>query len=96
MYAKPHCRLLITPYNLCNNCSGVLMWEVYSEGRFPYENRTNTEVVESLNSGLRLLKPRMAPDSVHILMEWCWKEVSATIYHVPTAVIWGYLDNRGG
>lgn len=83
-------------YNLCNNCSGVLMWEVYSEGRFPYENRTNTEVVESLNSGLRLLKPRMAPDSVHILMEWCWKEVSATIYCIPTADIWGYLDSMDG
>nr|XP_046262891.1 tyrosine-protein kinase ITK/TSK [Scatophagus argus] len=53
---------------------GVLMWEVYNEGRLPYENRTNTEVVESLNSGLRLLKPRLAPDAVHLLMEWCWKE----------------------
>uniref|UniRef100_A0A4W6CJ04 Tyrosine-protein kinase n=1 Tax=Lates calcarifer TaxID=8187 RepID=A0A4W6CJ04_LATCA len=53
---------------------GVLMWEVYNEGRLPYENRTNAEVVESLNKGLRLLKPRLAPDSVHLLMEWCWKE----------------------
>uniref|UniRef100_A0A669DWY9 non-specific protein-tyrosine kinase n=1 Tax=Oreochromis niloticus TaxID=8128 RepID=A0A669DWY9_ORENI len=54
---------------------GVLMWEVYNEGRLPYENRTNAEVVDSLNAGLRLLKPRLAPDSVHLLMEWCWKEV---------------------
>ncbi|KAM9375530.1 tyrosine-protein kinase ITK/TSK [Pholidichthys leucotaenia] len=53
---------------------GVLMWEVYNEGRFPYENRTNSEVVESLNAGLRLLKPRLAPNSVHLLMDWCWKE----------------------
>uniref|UniRef100_A0A3P8WXY5 Tyrosine-protein kinase n=1 Tax=Cynoglossus semilaevis TaxID=244447 RepID=A0A3P8WXY5_CYNSE len=53
---------------------GVLMWEVYNEGRLPYENRSNTEVVESLNSGLRLLKPRLAPDAVYLLMEWCWKE----------------------
>ncbi|XP_061582367.1 tyrosine-protein kinase ITK/TSK [Cololabis saira] len=53
---------------------GVLMWEVYNEGRLPYENRSNTEVVESLNAGLRLLKPRLAPESVHVLMEWCWKE----------------------
>lgn len=53
---------------------GVLMWEVYNEGRLPYENRTNAEVVDSLNAGLRLLKPRLAPDSVHLLMEWCWKE----------------------
>ncbi|XP_069027901.1 tyrosine-protein kinase ITK/TSK [Embiotoca jacksoni] len=53
---------------------GVLMWEVYNEGRLPYENRSNTEVVESLNAGMRLLKPRSAPDSVHLLMEWSWKE----------------------
>ncbi|XP_075959569.1 tyrosine-protein kinase ITK/TSK isoform X1 [Anarhichas minor] len=53
---------------------GVLMWEVYNEGRLPYENRSNGEVVESLNKGLRLLKPRLAPDAIHLLMEWCWKE----------------------
>ncbi|XP_039975422.1 tyrosine-protein kinase ITK/TSK isoform X2 [Xiphias gladius] len=53
---------------------GVLMWEVYNEGRLPYENRSNAEVVESLNAGLRLLKPRLAPDAVYLLMEWCWKE----------------------
>ncbi|KAI3351928.1 hypothetical protein L3Q82_020758, partial [Scortum barcoo] len=52
---------------------GVLMWEVFNEGRLPYENRTNAEVVESLNSGLRLLKPRLASEAVHLLMEWCWK-----------------------
>uniref|UniRef100_A0A665U9F6 Tyrosine-protein kinase n=1 Tax=Echeneis naucrates TaxID=173247 RepID=A0A665U9F6_ECHNA len=53
---------------------GVLMWEVYNEGRLPYENRTNAEVVESLSAGLRLLKPRLAPDTIYQLMEWCWKE----------------------
>ncbi|KAM4586721.1 tyrosine-protein kinase ITK/TSK [Fundulus diaphanus] len=53
---------------------GVLMWEIYNEGRLPYENRSNAEVVESLNAGMRLLKPRLAPDQVHMLMEWCWKE----------------------
>ncbi|XP_076018981.1 tyrosine-protein kinase ITK/TSK [Genypterus blacodes] len=53
---------------------GVLMWEVYSEGRLPYEHRSNAEVVESLNAGLRLLKPRLTPETVHPLMEWCWKE----------------------
>lgn len=55
--------------------AGVLMWEVYSEGRLPYDNRTNIEVLEALSTGLRLLKPRLAPDTVYLLMEWCWKEV---------------------
>lgn len=51
------------------------MWEVYTEGRVPYENRTNTEVVEDLNAGIRLLKPRQAPQPLYDLMQWCWKEV---------------------
>ncbi|XP_023677076.1 tyrosine-protein kinase ITK/TSK [Paramormyrops kingsleyae] len=53
---------------------GVLMWEVYNEGRIPYENRSNGEVVEGLKLGLRLLKPRLAPELVFQLMEWSWKE----------------------
>lgn len=63
------------------------MWEVYNEGRLPYENRSNAEVVESLNSGLRLLKPRLAPDAVYLLMEWCWKEVGTGSQHIPAGDI---------
>lgn len=54
---------------------GVFMWEVYSEGRTPYDNRSNTEVVEDLNQGKRLQRPRLCPQSVYELMEWSWKEV---------------------
>lgn len=53
---------------------GVLMWEVYSEGRLPYGNKNNAQVVDLLNEGIRLLKPRLAPKDVQVLMEWCWKE----------------------
>ncbi|XP_056327899.1 tyrosine-protein kinase ITK/TSK [Danio aesculapii] len=53
---------------------GVFMWEVYSEGRTPYDNRSNSEVVETLNAGHRLLKPRLCPQSVYGLMQWSWKE----------------------
>ncbi|XP_057706564.1 tyrosine-protein kinase ITK/TSK [Corythoichthys intestinalis] len=53
---------------------GVLMWEVYTEGRLPYEHQSNAQVVESLNAGMRLLKPRLAPEAVYLIMEWCWKE----------------------
>ncbi len=53
------------------------MWEVYSEGRVPYDSRSNAEVVEALNAGLRLLRPRLCPQSVYELMKWSWKEVSS-------------------
>ncbi|XP_033877371.3 tyrosine-protein kinase ITK/TSK-like [Acipenser ruthenus] len=53
---------------------GVLMWEVYNEGKMPYENQTNGEVVKALSSGLRLLKPKLASNLIYQLMEWSWKE----------------------
>ncbi|XP_063046571.1 tyrosine-protein kinase ITK/TSK [Engraulis encrasicolus] len=56
---------------------GILMWEVYTEGRLPYESRTNQEVLEDLSAGMRLLKPRLAPESIYQLMQWCWKEIPA-------------------
>lgn len=54
---------------------GVFTWEVYSEGRTPYDKRSNAEVVEDLNQGKRLQRPRLCPQSVYELMEWSWKEV---------------------
>uniref|UniRef100_A0ACB8EJA5 Uncharacterized protein n=1 Tax=Sphaerodactylus townsendi TaxID=933632 RepID=A0ACB8EJA5_9SAUR len=56
---------------------GVLMWEVFSEGKTPYENRSNAEVVEEISTGLRLYKPRQASGTIYKLMRNCWSEVSA-------------------
>uniref|UniRef100_A0A8C4T3G0 Tyrosine-protein kinase n=1 Tax=Erpetoichthys calabaricus TaxID=27687 RepID=A0A8C4T3G0_ERPCA len=53
---------------------GVVMWEVFSEGKMPYENRSNGEVVEAIGAGQRLLRPKLASDFIYQLMEWCWKE----------------------
>ncbi|XP_007528694.1 tyrosine-protein kinase ITK/TSK [Erinaceus europaeus] len=53
---------------------GVLMWEVFSEGKIPYENRSNSEVVEDITSGFRLYKPRLASLHIYQVMNHCWKE----------------------
>lgn len=53
---------------------GVLMWEVFSEGKIPYENRSNSEVVEDISTGFRLYKPRLASPHVYQVMNHCWKE----------------------
>uniref|UniRef100_A0A670IIF1 Tyrosine-protein kinase n=1 Tax=Podarcis muralis TaxID=64176 RepID=A0A670IIF1_PODMU len=53
---------------------GVLMWEIFSEGKMPYENRTNAEVVEEISAGLRLYKPRLASNTIYTLMRHCWSE----------------------
>ncbi|OWK12466.1 ITK, partial [Cervus elaphus hippelaphus] len=51
----------------------VLMWEVFSEGKIPYENRSNSEVVEDITTGFRLYKPRLASQPIYQIMNHCWK-----------------------
>ncbi|XP_043925272.1 tyrosine-protein kinase ITK/TSK [Protopterus annectens] len=53
---------------------GVLMWEVFTEGKMPYENRSNMEVVDDISLGVRLYKPKLASNVIYELMDWCWKE----------------------
>lgn len=52
------------------------MWEVFSEGKIPYENRTNAEVVEEINAGFRLYKPKLASKAIYEVMSHCWRMVS--------------------
>lgn len=59
------------------------MWEVFSEGKIPYENWSNAEVVEEINAGLRLYKPRLASSTIYKLMRLCWSEVSAETGAIP-------------
>uniref|UniRef100_A0A8C5H2K6 Tyrosine-protein kinase n=1 Tax=Gouania willdenowi TaxID=441366 RepID=A0A8C5H2K6_GOUWI len=54
---------------------GVVMWEVYSEGRTPFENRSNVEVVTDITRGIRLYRPHRAspslptPENIHLIYE---------------------------
>ncbi|XP_078267274.1 tyrosine-protein kinase ITK/TSK-like [Rhinoraja longicauda] len=52
---------------------GVLMWEVFSEGRMPYDDCSNTEVVKEIEAGFRLQKPKLASSVVYQLMGRCWQ-----------------------
>ncbi|KAI7793941.1 tyrosine-protein kinase TXK isoform X1 [Triplophysa rosa] len=53
---------------------GVLMWEVFSEGKIPFENRSNVEVVEEVTGGGRLYRPHRATPHVYNIMYSCWHE----------------------
>nr|XP_056715724.1 tyrosine-protein kinase BTK isoform X1 [Euleptes europaea] len=53
---------------------GVLMWEVYTLGKMPYERFTNSETTEHVTKGLRLYRPQMASDRVYSIMYSCWHE----------------------
>ncbi|KAH0616211.1 hypothetical protein JD844_027167, partial [Phrynosoma platyrhinos] len=54
---------------------GVLMWEVFTEGKMPFETNTNYEVVTMIGQGYRLFRPKLASTSVYDVMMICWHEV---------------------
>ncbi|XP_059527736.1 tyrosine-protein kinase Tec isoform X3 [Myotis daubentonii] len=53
---------------------GVLMWEVFTEGRMPFEKNTNYEVVTMVTRGHRLYRPKLASKYVYDVMLRCWQE----------------------
>uniref|UniRef100_A0A671PF63 Tyrosine-protein kinase n=2 Tax=Sinocyclocheilus anshuiensis TaxID=1608454 RepID=A0A671PF63_9TELE len=53
---------------------GVLMWEVFSEGKTPFENCSNLEVVEKVTQGGRLYRPHRASAHIYNIMYRCWHE----------------------
>ncbi|XP_041926406.1 tyrosine-protein kinase Tec [Alosa sapidissima] len=68
-------------FNFCKYSSksdvwsyGVLMWEVFTEGKMPFEQNQNHEVVLMVTKGHRLYRPKMATPPIYEVMEQCWKE----------------------
>lgn len=55
--------------------AGVVMWEIYSEGRTPFENCSNLDVVNDITRGVRLYRPYRATQSLYAIMYRCWHEV---------------------
>uniref|UniRef100_K7G2B8 Tyrosine-protein kinase n=1 Tax=Pelodiscus sinensis TaxID=13735 RepID=K7G2B8_PELSI len=56
---------------------GVLMWEVFTEGKMPFENKSNSEVVHEISKGYRLYQPHLASLTVYKVMYSCWHEKPA-------------------
>ncbi|XP_076193711.1 tyrosine-protein kinase TXK [Aptenodytes patagonicus] len=53
---------------------GVLMWEVFTEGKMPFESKSNSEVVREISQGNRLYRPHLASHTVYEVMYSCWHE----------------------
>ncbi|XP_053314405.1 tyrosine-protein kinase Tec isoform X2 [Spea bombifrons] len=53
---------------------GVLMWEVFTEGKMPFESYTNAEVVSMVTRGERLYRPKQATKRIYTVMMECWHE----------------------
>lgn len=67
---------LLDRNNLSAHVPGVLMWEVLTEGRMPFEQSHNHEVVTLVTQGHRLYRPKMASPALYDIMQLCWHEVS--------------------
>lgn len=51
---------------------GVLMWEVFTCGKMPYGRLKNTEVVERVQRGIILERPKQCYKEVYEIMRKCW------------------------
>uniref|UniRef100_A0A182W6M0 Tyrosine-protein kinase n=1 Tax=Anopheles minimus TaxID=112268 RepID=A0A182W6M0_9DIPT len=51
---------------------GVLMWEVFTCGKMPYGRLKNTEVVERVQRGIILEKPKACAKEIYDVMKKCW------------------------
>jgi hypothetical protein len=56
------------------------MWEVFTEGRMPFEKNTNYEVVTMVTRGHRLYRPKLASIYVYEVMLRCWQEVLMLLF----------------
>ncbi|XP_016340336.1 tyrosine-protein kinase Tec [Sinocyclocheilus anshuiensis] len=68
-------------FNFCKYSSksdvwsfGVLMWEVFTEGKMPFEHNQNHEVVMMVTQGHRLYRPKKAAPHIYSVMKTCWME----------------------
>lgn len=48
------------------------MWEVFTCGKMPYGRLKNTEVVERVQRGIILERPRTCYKEVYEIMRKCW------------------------
>ncbi|NWH59566.1 BMX kinase, partial [Geococcyx californianus] len=54
---------------------GVLMWEVFTLGKQPYELYDNMQVIEKVSQGYRLYRPQLVSDIIYQMMYNCWHEL---------------------
>ncbi|XP_043851487.1 cytoplasmic tyrosine-protein kinase BMX [Dromiciops gliroides] len=68
---------------------GILMWEVFSLGKQPYELYDNREVVTKVSQGYRLYRPQLASDNIYQIMFSCWHELPEkrpTFHHLLSSI----------
>ncbi|KAJ8675221.1 hypothetical protein QAD02_011007 [Eretmocerus hayati] len=60
--------------SLCDVWSyGVLMWEIFSRGGYPYSGLSNSQAREKIDGGYRMPAPDGTPEEIYRLMLQCWE-----------------------
>uniref|UniRef100_A0A8C5L097 Tyrosine-protein kinase receptor n=1 Tax=Jaculus jaculus TaxID=51337 RepID=A0A8C5L097_JACJA len=83
---------------------GVVLWEIFTYGKQPWYQLSNTEAIECITQGRELERPRACPPDVYAIMRGCWqrepqqrlgmKDVHARLQALAQAPP-GYLDVLG-
>ncbi|KAJ7307350.1 hypothetical protein JRQ81_009361 [Phrynocephalus forsythii] len=51
---------------------GVVLWEIFTYGKQPWYQLSNTEAIECITQGRELERPRTCPSEVYGIMQSCW------------------------
>ncbi|KAE8588289.1 hypothetical protein XENTR_v10022448 [Xenopus tropicalis] len=52
---------------------GVVLWEIFTYGKQPWYQLSNTEAIECITQGRQLERPRTCPTEVYNIMQGCWQ-----------------------
>ncbi|NXD88779.1 NTRK1 factor, partial [Halcyon senegalensis] len=52
---------------------GVVLWEIFTYGKQPWYQLSNTEAIECITQGRELERPRTCPAEVYGIMQSCWQ-----------------------
>ncbi|XP_063803187.1 high affinity nerve growth factor receptor isoform X1 [Pseudophryne corroboree] len=52
---------------------GVVLWEIFTYGKQPWYQLSNTEAIECITQGRELERPRTCPTEVYSIMQGCWQ-----------------------
>ena len=52
---------------------GILLTELITQGRLPYPEMSNAEVLQQLERGYRMPCPSGCPEALHQIMLECWR-----------------------
>ena len=55
---------------------GIFLYELITDGEFPYLGMSNAQVVEALQTGYRMPCPVKCPKQLYKIMRDCWREVA--------------------